>query len=506
MVSTRGPKPKFDIGERVLCYEPDPKKIKMLYDAKILDLRPSQKGSPDEKNRRGFDYFVHFQGWNSSWDRFVADDMLLKDNEDTRKEQRLLYEETEEFKMRKDKSRKRKSTDKTRASLDSNPISPVPSDTSSEFKYQMKRGREERMSLLDSEDEEIQFKRNFSEELVNQSREELDYKEEHDPSSSPRENGNDDEPDDEKVEGGVDETEDICTEPIPLNLPQQLKTGLELDFKFISDGKLVKLPAQPNIITLLEGYVRNYAINRLSALEKQNQKQHQYRQPEKQESELFEDVIASINIVKEVAEGLRIIIDFHLSTFLLYPQESEQFIKSKSIRPHMESIERLVSESSPIPPLEPIVKTKSNSVKKDSSEEVVKKKPSRKSTKKESECENPLVHGSAGSTASASSGAETPVLPSSNHTQYPQSKKSHQILRELYSWKLLPESVYFEEPVPASLIYGGVHLARFMVKLPDIFLKMRFKNKKLKFISKFIEFLVEYISSQTDIFAPAVYQ
>ena len=43
MVSTRGPKPKFDIGERVLCYEPDPKKIKMLYDAKILDLRPSQK-------------------------------------------------------------------------------------------------------------------------------------------------------------------------------------------------------------------------------------------------------------------------------------------------------------------------------------------------------------------------------------------------------------------------------------------------------------------------------
>lgn len=42
------------------------------------------------------------------------------------------------------------------------------------------------MSLLDSEDEEIQFKRNFSEELVNQSREKLEYKEEQDPSSSPR--------------------------------------------------------------------------------------------------------------------------------------------------------------------------------------------------------------------------------------------------------------------------------------------------------------------------------
>ena len=43
MVSTRGIKPKFDIGERVLCYEPDPKKIKMLYDAKIIDVQPSNK-------------------------------------------------------------------------------------------------------------------------------------------------------------------------------------------------------------------------------------------------------------------------------------------------------------------------------------------------------------------------------------------------------------------------------------------------------------------------------
>ena len=45
------------------------------------------------------------------------------------------------------------------------------------------------MSLLDSEDEEIQFnkfRRNLSEEMVNQSREELENKEEQDPSSSPR--------------------------------------------------------------------------------------------------------------------------------------------------------------------------------------------------------------------------------------------------------------------------------------------------------------------------------
>lgn len=35
MVSTRGPKYKFSIGERVLCYEPDPTKAKVLYDSKV---------------------------------------------------------------------------------------------------------------------------------------------------------------------------------------------------------------------------------------------------------------------------------------------------------------------------------------------------------------------------------------------------------------------------------------------------------------------------------------
>lgn len=35
MVSTRGCKFKFSIGERVLCYEPDLSKAKVLYDSKV---------------------------------------------------------------------------------------------------------------------------------------------------------------------------------------------------------------------------------------------------------------------------------------------------------------------------------------------------------------------------------------------------------------------------------------------------------------------------------------
>lgn len=36
MVSTRGPKSRyFEKGEKVLCYEPDPSKAKVLYDSKV---------------------------------------------------------------------------------------------------------------------------------------------------------------------------------------------------------------------------------------------------------------------------------------------------------------------------------------------------------------------------------------------------------------------------------------------------------------------------------------
>jgi len=493
MVSTRGVKPKFELGERVLCYDPDPKKMKMLYDAKVIGIRQNEKGSGEDKARRGFDYFVHFQGWSASWDRYVADDMLLKDNDAGRKEQKHLYEQTEDYRLRAERKKKRKSSDKTRVSLDSN-TSPVPSE-SPDFRIQSRKSRED--PFFFQEDEEIQFRRSrFGEERKSFETED-DKTELHESLSSSLDTTKDDEQELVKPED-KDENEDICTEPISLNLPPDLKQGLETDFKYISEGKLVKLPAQPNIVSLLEGFVRDYAISRLGALEKQIQKTYsQYRQADKDETELFEEVNNNVNIAKEVAEGFRILIDFHLGNILLYPQESGQFEKSMSIRPHMECIERLVCSNSPVPT--PTLKSKPSRKSAPDSDEPTHKR--RTLRKKESESE-PAVPGSVGS---ASSGAETPVLPNSNQTHYPQFKQSLQILRDLQSWKLVPESVYFEEPVPASLVYGGVHLARFMVKIPDLLIKMKYPNKKLKYLVKYLEFIVEYLSSQEDVFVPSAY-
>ena len=66
---------KYKEGERVLCFEPDPTKVRVIYDAKILQISIT----PDEKkSKTSPEFLVHFQGWNASWDRFVPQSYLLK--------------------------------------------------------------------------------------------------------------------------------------------------------------------------------------------------------------------------------------------------------------------------------------------------------------------------------------------------------------------------------------------------------------------------------------------
>lgn len=66
----------FEEGERVLCYEPDPNKAKVLYDSKILACTAGTV--PGNPNKKRAEYLVHFSGWNSSWDRLVAEENILK--------------------------------------------------------------------------------------------------------------------------------------------------------------------------------------------------------------------------------------------------------------------------------------------------------------------------------------------------------------------------------------------------------------------------------------------
>ncbi|XDV14333.1 hypothetical protein PO909_014604 [Leuciscus waleckii] len=81
-----GMKFKFHKGEKVLCFEPDPSKAKVLYDAKVVDIATVK----DDKGKRVPKYLIHFSGWNRSWDRWAAEDHVLRDSDNNRKLQRKL--------------------------------------------------------------------------------------------------------------------------------------------------------------------------------------------------------------------------------------------------------------------------------------------------------------------------------------------------------------------------------------------------------------------------------
>ena len=84
---------RFVEKERVLCYEPDLTKARVVYDAKILKV----ENADNRKNPREFHYLVHFQGWSSTWDRYVTEEFLLKTNDKNRELQKKLFQEAHAF-------------------------------------------------------------------------------------------------------------------------------------------------------------------------------------------------------------------------------------------------------------------------------------------------------------------------------------------------------------------------------------------------------------------------
>lgn len=93
------PVPKHIVGEKVLCYEPDPNKARVLYESKVLEVDITK----DDKGKRIPEYFIHFNGWNRSWDRWVMEDQVLKDSDSNRSLMVKLHDQA--LKARKKKRR-----------------------------------------------------------------------------------------------------------------------------------------------------------------------------------------------------------------------------------------------------------------------------------------------------------------------------------------------------------------------------------------------------------------
>uniref|UniRef100_A0AAY3ZY15 MSL complex subunit 3 n=1 Tax=Denticeps clupeoides TaxID=299321 RepID=A0AAY3ZY15_9TELE len=513
-MSSRGIQFRFQKGEKVLCFEPDPSKAKVLYDAKVVDILIGR----DDRGKRVPQYLIHFNGWNRSWDRWAAEDHVLRDSEENRKLQHKL--------ARKALARmKRKGWRKRRGRLPG---------VNSTLKALHEDEKEE-------SDDACESKMFFLIHLFSRLKKE--------------------EPD---TPGRRDVEEKSVS--ISIDIPDVLKKKLEDDCYYINKRKkLVKLPCQMNIVNVLESYVKHFTINAaFSANERFRHSQSSSQSalnphlvpPEKNEE-----------LCKEMVDGLRITFDFTLPMILLYPNEQAQFKKvssSKFFLPISEvpaGSSRGMHERSPSPGVNPSTPQSTDSQPPSAETPAASSTPApaHTFTPKRRRCAHPEAEGthslrrstrnsSGGERAAGEGGgsssstspqpkrrlADTPApLPkfflnldkktpvhSGSSSPLPltpskegsgvfsalQSRRNNE-LNEVLSWRLTPDNYpQSDQPPPPSYLYGSQHLLRLFVKLPDILCKMHIPEKNLRVLVKHLELFLRFLAEfHEDFFPEAAY-
>uniref|UniRef100_A0A8C5LY26 MSL complex subunit 3 n=1 Tax=Leptobrachium leishanense TaxID=445787 RepID=A0A8C5LY26_9ANUR len=467
-MNSRGMKFKFQKGEKVLCFEPDPTKAKVLYDAKVVDIIVNK----DDKGRKNPEYLIHFNGWNRSWDRWAAEDHVLRDTDENRRLQRKL--------ARKAVARMRR------------------------------KGRKKRRCRLPGVDSVLK--------------------------SLPT---NEKEDNDENCEyfWYIHSKRDMEEKNIVIEIPDVLKKKLEEDCYYINKRKrLVKLPCQTNLITILESYVKHFAIN--AAFSANERFRHHQTSSNVNMNLHYVPPEKNVELCKEMVDGLRITFDFTLPLILLYPYEQAQFKKVTSTKfflPIKETVNQ--DEISPSPPLLNPPTPQSTDSQQTTGEPATPKRRRtesdlllslRRSTRHSTSCDR--MSESSASPQPKRRHAETPTsMPklflhlekktpvhsgSSSPITLTPSKEGSSVfsgfegrrnneLNEVLSWKLMPENYpQNDQPTPPSYIYGSQHLLRLFVKLPEIMGRMSFAEKNLKALLKHFELFLRFLAEYHEDFFP----
>ncbi|CAH0760713.1 unnamed protein product [Diatraea saccharalis] len=534
MVSTRGLRYKFSEGERVLCYEPDPTKAKVLYDSKVLEVIESK----DKRGRRTVEYLIHFQGWNSSWDRCVSEDFVLKDTEENRQLQRDLAE-------------------KSQLQLGA---------------YLYRRERKKGSSTSTGTGPAKRTRQGFSDDGS---------------SSSTQPDGSvyvttEGETGDTDSSGSGSGSGSSSTRRSPppnahvgrahIALPSALRDRLTFDYHLVvKRGRLSRLPATPCAAEILESFVKWFA--RAGAWHPARARHDPPQRPD------LMDVSCRLNLVREVADGLRVYFDFVLRGHLLYKQELAQyhdicgqFLRDQEVEASTELEERTgsqeetleedlkspkIPEYSHLPPdpcdigdrddttvntppptnseEEPskteTEKAKGESLTEDGSHStnsnhskprarptLARRLRSHKSAVSQSENEEPApstsgeqrtfetLSSSVGSSGSSLSEAwsrptRAPTAPAPAPNT-PARTPLSQLLDKVAKWQIIPHEG--TEHLPCR-VYGAIHLARLFVKLPDFLNATQMPDFKLKLILKHVDMFVQYLDEHNEWFGEMYY-
>lgn len=514
---------KFHKGEKVLCFEPDPSKAKVLYDAKVVDIATVK----DEKGKRVPKYLIHFNGWNRSWDRWAAEDHVLRDSENNRKLQRKL--------ARKALARMRKKGwKKRRCRLPG--VNPILKSLTEEEKE--KSDDASLISPSDDSDKDISDQESLKSESAS-SEEMNSMREEQEPQTKR-------------------ESEDKSI-TVNIDIPDVLKKKLEDDCYYINKRKkLVKLPCLMNIVNILESYVKHFTLN--AAFSANERCRHPQSSTQTNMSPHYMPPERNEELCKEMVDGLRITFDFTLPLILLYPSEQAQFKKvssSKFFQPIIDSAtctSRTFRERSPSPGQNPSTPQSTDSqpaLSESSSVPVIMATPPkrrrcayldsdstqslRRSTRNTSGGDRAAEPGGGGSSNASpqpkrrsaevqaplpkfflnlekktpvhsGSSSPLPLTPSRDCTgglfSGLETQRNYE-LNEVLSWRLTPDNYPQSDQLPPpSYLYGAQHLLRLFVKLPEILRKMHIPEKNLRALVKHFELFLRFLAEFHEDFFP----
>jgi len=417
---------KFDEGEKVLCYEPDPAKTKVLYDSKVLKVVPEK----DELGRKFHKFLIHFQGWNSTWDRYVTDEFILKDTEDNRKLQKKLAEEAQ--------------------------LTPGGHLYRKERKKRVIKTEPKPLVIEPAQEDPVDDK-----SMVE--------------------------------DNSVPVLSDIILLPkrrLPiLEFPDNLKYHTGYNCYLVHEkNTLVQLPCQPNVVTLLENYLkylaRNYFID--------NKAPKKGRQPEVIDKHQLEK---RYQICVEVLDGLRICFNtFLFRKLLVNEDEQAQYYEALKItlKPPVNNI-----------PLQNGELLEQDNVK--NGEEVENQVNDNKNctrVKRENTRSTASQYASSQKTCSDCSLTKSQC---SKIVQDMFEKVRDEYVSKADTWKAVPDSAYDDETKQPAIIYGVYHLLRLLENLPKILAYTEVEGEKLSIVYSYSNGLLKYLSTQTHLFGMQYY-
>ncbi|KAL8616789.1 hypothetical protein ACOMHN_017826 [Nucella lapillus] len=514
-MAKRGIKFEHSVGELVLCFEPDPTKARVLYEAKVLDSQVSR----DKTGRKCAAYLVHFQGWNNSWDRLVPESFILKASEENKSLMKRLTETAK--KHRKNRQRRRKIDQILK---DANVKAPAQDSSESD-------------SESSASDEDV-------------------LSENEDPNKNCPQNGS---------RSRVRRKQQPKQEnpPVTIDIPDILKSRLEDDYTAVSiRGKLCSLPAKPCVVDILEGFMKTFCVNYLCepAEREPGGKERDKVRSDKNLLKLPPDHVFSL--CKELVDGLRILFDFTLPIILLYATEQEQYESAmKTGQPeqthtvqntekpteHRQKRGRPLGQKGKSGGHEPTAAEETNT-----ECEVMPKRLTRRSTidshlsddpppaappaakrskksdntpnvklsprtlrrrgihedvlsvKMEDNSDPEIEFSPPASTSTANTGGQPCVPPGGLGGQgasAPESLGSGGLLHHrkedltdsILTWQILPPEVRKQLLVMPSQVYGIHHLLRLFVKLPELLNRMNFENYKLQVLVKLCHNCLQYL-------------